>query len=242
MLDVAGGEEPNVATRRGFEGLAISPDRKTLYPLLEGAVGSDHPQDVLMLTFDIRRRRYRDDVRRIRLEMPGAKVNLTVLFAPTVTAHTQAMLPMGTGPGSRRADHDQPSPVPLLERDGAGDGVAAPRFKKLFLIDTHRSGGRGGYVEQAAPGGPVGGARSESDRSGTATTSGSRSSRSSRSTRSTNRRSSSRATTTIRSPMAGRASTTNERTGPLRPDDNEMILIRLGQPLDVDKRLLSPPD
>ena len=80
MLDVAGGEEPNVATSRGFEGLAISPDRKTLYPLLEGAVGSDHPQDVLMLTFDIRRRRYRDDVRRIRLEMPGAKVNLTVLL------------------------------------------------------------------------------------------------------------------------------------------------------------------
>ena len=37
-------------------------------------------------------------------------------------------------------------------------------------------------------------------------------------------------------------SATNERTGPLRPDDNEMILIRLGQPLDVDKRLLSPPD
>ena len=74
------GEQPNVATSRGFEGLAISPDRRTLYPLLEGAVGSDHPQDVLMLTFDIRRRRFRDDVRRIRLEMPGAKVNLTVLF------------------------------------------------------------------------------------------------------------------------------------------------------------------
>ena len=52
-LDVAGGEQPNVATSRGFEGLAISPTGRTLYPLLEGAVGSDHPQDVLMLTFDI---------------------------------------------------------------------------------------------------------------------------------------------------------------------------------------------
>ncbi len=32
-----------------------------------------------------------------------------------------------------------------------------------------------------------------------------------------------------------------DRTGPLAPDDNEFILIRLGTPLDVDGRILNPP-
>ena len=36
-------------------------------------------------------------------------------------------------------------------------------------------------------------------------------------------------------------SKTNARTGPLAADDNELILIQLGTPLDVDKRLLRPP-
>jgi hypothetical protein len=29
------------------------------------------------------------------------------------------------------------------------------------------------------------------------------------------------------------------RTGPLFPDDNEIVLIELGSPLDVDRRILS---
>jgi hypothetical protein len=36
-------------------------------------------------------------------------------------------------------------------------------------------------------------------------------------------------------------SRTNERTGPLAPDDNEFALIRLGDVLRVDPRLLTPP-
>ena len=36
-------------------------------------------------------------------------------------------------------------------------------------------------------------------------------------------------------------SKTNARTGPLAADDNELILIQLGTPLDVDQRLLRPP-
>ena len=34
---LAEGETPNLANSKGFEGMAISPDGKTLYPMLEGA-------------------------------------------------------------------------------------------------------------------------------------------------------------------------------------------------------------
>ena len=130
--------------------MAISPDRRTLYPLLEGAVGGDRPQDVLMFTFDIRRRRFTDDVHRIRLEMPGAKVNLTLLLGTDGSrAHPNATPPVGTGGqahGELTAINRQQ--FLFLERDGAGDGLAAPRFKKLFLVDTRRSGARDGYVSK----------------------------------------------------------------------------------------------
>ncbi|MGK7922039.1 MAG: glycerophosphodiester phosphodiesterase family protein, partial [Trichodesmium sp.] len=33
--------EPNLSRTRGYEGMAFSPDRETLYPLLEGAVDGD---------------------------------------------------------------------------------------------------------------------------------------------------------------------------------------------------------
>lgn len=35
------GEKPNLADSKGYEGMAISPDRRTLYPMLEGAVEQD---------------------------------------------------------------------------------------------------------------------------------------------------------------------------------------------------------
>jgi hypothetical protein len=235
-LDVAGGEEPNVATSRGFEGMAISPDRRTLYPLLEGAVGDDSAQDVLMFTFDIRRRAWRGATT-LRLEMPGAKVNLTLLRRSDGSpAYPNAAVPTGTGGQA----HGELTAINrhqflFLERDGAGDGVAAPRFKKLFLIDTRRGevtkqlladlmaipdpmrvGGDGDYfrfpfvtIESVHP--------------------------------------VDEHTVLVASdnnfPLSnGRSrSLTNERTGPLFADDNEMILIHLGSPLDVDKRLLSPP-
>ena len=236
-LDVAAGEEPNVATSRGFEGLAISPDRRTLYPLLEGAVGDDHPQDVLMLSFDIRRRRWSNDANVIRLEMPGAKVNLTTLRRTDGTlAYPNAVAPTGTGGQA----HGELTAINkhqflFLERDGNGDGLAAPRFKKLFLIDTRhgdvskhllvdlmavpdpdRVGGDGDYFR--FPFVTIESVHAVDDQ-----------------------------TVLVASdnnfPFSnGRSrSLTNERTGPLFADDTEMILIRLGTPIDVDRRLLEPP-
>ena len=234
-LNVAGGEEPNVATSRGFEGMGISPDRRTLYPLLEGAVGDDSAQDVLMLTFDIRRRRFSRDADVIRLEMPGAKVNLTLLTRAStgLPAYPGAVAPTGTGGQA----HGELTAINrhqflFLERDGNGDGLAAPRFKKLFLLDTRhgdvtktlladlmavpdpgRVGGDGDYfrfpfvtIESVYP--------------------------------------YDEQTILVASdnnfPFSnGRSrSLTNERTGPLFADATEMILIRLGSPIDVDRRLL----
>jgi hypothetical protein len=44
---------------KGFEGMAITPDGKTLYPLLEGALTSDADQRRLLLNqFDLATRRY----------------------------------------------------------------------------------------------------------------------------------------------------------------------------------------
>ena len=57
-LNVLGGEKPTVASSRGFEDLAISPDRRRLYAVTEGAVGEDDPQDLRIVTFDIKRRQF----------------------------------------------------------------------------------------------------------------------------------------------------------------------------------------
>ena len=45
-LDVLGGEQPNLSSSRGLESMAIDPSRRHLYPMLEGAVGDDDPQDL----------------------------------------------------------------------------------------------------------------------------------------------------------------------------------------------------
>lgn len=93
----------------------------------------------------------------------------------------------------------------MIERDNFGDDREAPRFKKVFLLDTSQS--RGGYVGKtllldllAIP--DPGGLGKDGD-------------------------------------FFGRARSRNaDRSGPLSADDTEIVLVRLGAPLDVDKRLL----
>ena len=152
-LDVVGGERPTVAASRGFEGMPISPDRTRLYPMFEGAVGDDDPQDVRILTFDIVRRQFTRDVHKIRLEMPGNKVNLAALrLADGVTpAYPGTVAPTGTGGESVAEltaldDHR----FLLLERDGNGDGVDAPRLKKVFVVDFDRDDRGPGYAQKTA--------------------------------------------------------------------------------------------
>ncbi|MDQ3764692.1 MAG: esterase-like activity of phytase family protein [Actinomycetota bacterium] len=49
---------PNLGRSNGFEALAISPDRKTLYPILEGPVTGDDSTTRRVYAFDIATRPY----------------------------------------------------------------------------------------------------------------------------------------------------------------------------------------
>ncbi|MGB5714914.1 MAG: esterase-like activity of phytase family protein [Waterburya sp.] len=64
-------ELPNLDRSRGFEGMAFSPDRTTLYPLLEGAVLGD-PDDALRIyEFDVESSEYIGLVGYYRTEVDG---------------------------------------------------------------------------------------------------------------------------------------------------------------------------
>ncbi len=126
----------------------------------------------------------------------------------------------------------------MIERDGAGDGLAAPRFKKVFLLDT--SGvGTGEYVNKrllvdlmAVPDPAKLGGDGDFFRFPFNTI------------ESVHVVSSDTIVVANDNNYpfsnARARSRTNERTGPLVPDDNEFILIQLGEQLDVDHRVLAP--
>ena len=239
-LDVLAGERPTVAQSRGLESMAIDPARKHLYPMFEGAVGVDNPQDLRVLELDLRTHRFTGDSRRLRLEMPGAKVNLSTLTLVGGTpAYPGTTPPTGTG-GESAAELTAVNSHQFLvvERDSNGDGLAAPRFKKVFLLDA--SGvGNGGYLDKqllvdlmAIPDPAKIGGDGDFFRFPFNTIE----------------------SVHVVSPHtilvandnnypfsnARSRSRTNERTGPLAPDDNEFILVNLSQRLNVDRRILTP--
>ena len=147
ISDRAGAERPTLAASRGFEGVAISPDGSTLYALLEGAVADDDAQDLRMYVYDVAKHAFADRFLRVRLEMPSQKVNLASL----TDASGGRVYPSATAPpagpvsiGELKAVNDRQ--FLLIERDNHGDDLPAPRFKKVFLLDTSQAAERGGYV------------------------------------------------------------------------------------------------
>ena len=97
----------NLGRSNGFEGMAISKDRRTLYPVLEGAVAGDDPRMRRLYTFDIARRRYSRHRREYRVADPAFLVSdFTALDQHRFVA---------------------------LERDNA-EGTAA-RHKQAFVVD-----------------------------------------------------------------------------------------------------------
>jgi hypothetical protein len=238
-LDVLGGQQPTVAQSRGFESLAISPNRTRLYAMTEGAVGTDDPQELRILTFDIAKREFTGEVRRLRLEMPGAKVNLSTLtLVGGARAYPGTAPPVGTG-GESAAELTAVNAHQFLvvERDSAGDGVPAPRFKKVFLLDTR--GARDGHVAKsllldlmAVPDPHHVGGDGDFFRFPFNTI---------ESVHVVNDH-----TVLVANDNnypfsnARSRSLTNARTGPLAPDDNEFILVAINPALSVDARLLTP--
>lgn len=61
---------PNLARSNGFEGMAISEDGRTLYPVLEGPVTGDDPTVRRVYEFDIARKRYEPSWREYRVARP----------------------------------------------------------------------------------------------------------------------------------------------------------------------------
>ena len=65
----------NLNSSAGFEGIAISPDGRTLYPTLEGPAAGDDPLTRRMYQFDIRNRRYAAKRRTYHIDDPSWSVS-----------------------------------------------------------------------------------------------------------------------------------------------------------------------
>lgn len=110
------GEAPNLPTSRGFEGMAIAPNGKTLYPTLEGSLTTDPDQRRrVFYEFDIRSGTYTDRTWQYRMEAPEHAIgDVTAVDANRLL---------------------------VIERDNLQGAEAA--FKRIYLVDLRRVGDDG---------------------------------------------------------------------------------------------------
>jgi hypothetical protein len=104
---LAGSATANLGTSRGFEGMAFSPDRETLYPLLEGTVAGDTPGTLRLYEMDVATAAFTDFVGFYPLDATNHAIG-------DITPVNE-------------------SEFLVIERDN-GQGAAA-QFKKVFKID-----------------------------------------------------------------------------------------------------------
>lgn len=114
--DVLAGLAPsNLGGSRGFEGLAISPDKTKLYPLLEGSVLGDPANALRIHEFDIATQQYQGLVGYYRLEDPSNAIGeITVVNANEYL---------------------------VIERDNLQADAA--QFKKIFKVDFSQKDANG---------------------------------------------------------------------------------------------------
>jgi hypothetical protein len=229
-------ERPTLAASRGFEGMAISPDGRTLYALLEGAVTGDDARDLRIYLYRTTTRRFDDLFLRVRLEAASQQVDLTRI----VDERGERLYPDAVAP--------PPGPVSIgelkavnahqllmIERDNLGDDERAPRFKKIFLLDLGEGGGTSVrktlLLDLLALPDPTGvGGDGDFFRLPFYTL---------ESVHVVDERTLVVASDNNFPFSNGRArSRSTDRKGPLAADDSELVLIRLGTPLEVDSRLL----
>ena len=231
-------EAPNLAASRGFEGLAISPDGANLYALLEGAVAGDDERDLRVYVFNVAARRFSETFLRLRLEARSQTVNLAVIADPRgARVYPDAVAPVAgaVSIGEIKAVNDHQFLV--IERDNLGDEERAPRHKKLFLVDAHAPSARGSYLSKtllldllAIP---------DPGRVGQEGDFFSLPFYTIESVHVVDERTLLVASDNNFPGSNGRArSRSRGRNGPLAPDATELILVRLGTPLEVDPRLL----
>ncbi|WP_414579155.1 phytase [Anabaena sp. CCY 9402-a] len=106
---------PNLSGSRGFEGMAISLDKQTLYPMLEGTVTGDPANSLRIYKFDVASEQYQGLVGFYRLDRPNYAIgDITVI---------------------------NENEFLVIERDG-GQGTGA-QFKKLFKVDFSQKDANG---------------------------------------------------------------------------------------------------
>jgi hypothetical protein len=103
-----GTRQPNLGGSNGFEGMALSRDGRTLYPILEGALVGGDPLRRVVFEFDVRERRFTGRTWTYRMSRTG-----------TLVSDATAL------------DGDR---LIVLERDN-GQGPAA-EWKRAFVIDV----------------------------------------------------------------------------------------------------------
>jgi glycerophosphoryl diester phosphodiesterase len=120
---LAAGETPNLPRSRGFEGMALAKDGKTLYPMLEGALTTDPDQRRrLMYEFDVRTERYTGRVWQVHFDQANHSLgDLTEL--------------------------DQ-NRLLMIERDPPQGPAAA--FKRIFVLDLRKKDADGFLVKEPA--------------------------------------------------------------------------------------------
>jgi hypothetical protein len=238
IADRTSPERPTVAASRGPEGLAISPDGSKLHALLEGPVVGDDPRELRIYVFEVARRAFAPEYLRVRLELPGQAVDLASLTDTSGTPVYPGFAAPPAGPvsiGELKALDDRR--LLMIERDNLGDDLRAPRFKKVFLLDLEGSAKRGGYVAKTllldllAIADPSGiGGDGDFFRMPFYTI---------ESVHAVDDRTLLVACDNNFPFSSGRArSRSGDRSGPLAADGTELILVRLGVPLAVDRRLV----
>jgi hypothetical protein len=231
-------ERPNLAASRGPEGLAISPDGSRLWALLEGAVTGDDPRDLRIYVYDLAKGAFAAGHLRVRLEMPSQTANLAALAdlsGARVYPDATAPAPGPVSIGELKAVNDRQ--LLMIERDNHGDERTAPRFKKVFLLDLPAAA-NDGYVGKtllldllAIPDPNGVGGDGDFFRLPFYTI---------ESVHVVDRQTLLVASDNNFPFSSGRSrSRSPDRSGPLLPDDTEMVLVRLGEPLDAHPRPFS---
>jgi hypothetical protein len=110
-----GDTPPNLGSSRGFEGIGLSPDRRTLYPLLEGTVAGDPAGSLRLNEFSLATFAYTGRTWRYQLESTAHAIGDVAM----VNAHQ----------------------LLVIERDN-GQGADA-LFKRIYLADMRDRNGDG---------------------------------------------------------------------------------------------------
>jgi glycerophosphoryl diester phosphodiesterase len=110
----------NLGGSKGFEGQAISPDKRKIYPLLEGAVAVDPSNALRIYEFDVATKQYQGIKGFYKLENPSYAIG----DMATINANEYL----------------------VIERDGGQ--AADAKFKKIFKIDLSQKDASGYFAKE----------------------------------------------------------------------------------------------